>query len=507
MNNGYDPQEAINLRKKLISFAGFRRLKPKTIFFLSSIIIFISYIKPIFSVWAYSDEYDFFEVIPKLGKHLARDGNLICSLLYDNFSTQLVNSPEDLWRLRVLSFLCLILILNQVSSQILAHNQSRSIQFLLPIALTLPAPMTFISWALIWHGSFAMLIAYIANMLWLKGKLRFGVLAVILLCLSLLISPVASFSIFSFHAVIFVLTRAKANDYFKITINLVTLYGISGFLSLSTIFISKNLNGLELNARVGPPSLSDLPEKMYWIISRPIIVSMRFFDITSPSPINAIVTTIFITVILISGLTLQSREMSERTVTRASIYFLLVFLSITPIMVTWSNQIEFRYILGPSIAFFLVTTVLVLDLIRRNKKIRKFVFLPVILLTPIIGISSMNKNVSDQFIEPFQLKNAFISSQIIECQKKKPQIRKILVLQPSTEFPSRNNIGMLSQTTDLASPWAPIPSVNFVMKKFDLFPREISLQESVGEDNLNTCIIDLEQYSQVLAIVSEIPKS
>ena len=119
----------------------------------------------------------------------------------------------------------------------------------------------------------------------------------------------------------------------------------------------------------------------------------------------------------------------------------------------------------------------------------------------------MNKNVSDQFIEPFKSKNAFISSQIIECQKKKTLIRKILVLQPSTEFPSRNNIGMLSQTTDMASPWVPIPSVNYVMKEYDLFPREISLQESVGEVNLSTCIIDLEQYSQVLAIVSEIPKS
>lgn len=497
----------MNPRKKLIGFLDLRRLKPKTIFFLSSTIIFISYIKPIFSVWAYSDEYDFFEVIPKLGKHLARDGNLICSLLYDNFSTHLVNSPDDLWRLRVLSFLCLILILNQVSNQILTHNQSRSIQFLLPIALTLPAPMTFISWALIWHGSLAMLIAYIANILWLKGKFRFGVLSVVLLCFSLLMSPVAAFSIFGFHAIIFVLARAKTNYYLRVTTNLIILYGISGFLSVATIFISKNLNGLELNGRVGPPKVSDLPEKMYWIISRPIVVSMRFFDISSPSPVNGLVTTLFVTAILISGFTLQSKEMRERTFTRISLFFLLVFLSITPILVTWSNQIEFRYILGPSLAFFLVTTVLVLDLLKQNEKIRKFVFFPIILLPLIIGITSMNKNISNQFIDPYKSKNAFIQSQITECQKKSLSTKKIIILQPSTGFPSRNNIGIFSQSTDMASSWVPIPTVKYALKRHDLLPKEIVLQEYGDESVMDRCLIDLERFSQILAKDSGNPKS
>jgi hypothetical protein len=230
--------------------------------------------------------------------------------------------------------------------------------------------MTFISWALIWHGSFAMLIAYFANILWLKGKFRFGVLSVILLCFSLQISPVAAFSIFGFHAVIFVLARAKTNYYLKVTTKLIILYGISGSLSVATIFVIKNLNDLELNGRVGPPMMSDLPEKMYWIISRPIVVSMRFFDISSPSTVNALLSTLFISVVMISGITLQSKELKERSLARVSLFFLLVFLSITPIIVTWSNQIEFRYILGPSLAFFLVTTVLVLDLIKRNEKIR-----------------------------------------------------------------------------------------------------------------------------------------
>jgi hypothetical protein len=496
-----------NLRKKQITFVDLQKIRPKTIFFLSSAIIFLSYIRPIFSIWAYSDEYDFFEVIPKIGKHMAQDGNLISSLLYDNFSTQLINSTEDLWRLRILSFLCLFLILNHVSSLILNDNQSRSIQFLLPIAMTLPAPMTFISWSLIWQGSLAMLIAYTSHIFWLKSHFKFKAIAVVFLWTSILMSPVPAFSVFGFQAVIFILSRDTSLNYLKKTTKLLLLYGISGIAALGTILISTNLNQLNLNERVGPPEVRDIPEKIYWLVSRPLVVSMRFFDISSPSQVNALITTLLVFSILICGFRVQSKELGENVLTRAFLFFLLLFLSITPIAVTWSNQIEFRYIFGPSVAFFIVVIALVLDLIKRNEKIRKFVFLPFILLTLIIGISSMNNNVSDQFIDPFKSKNAFIYSQIVECQNEKPNFKKILIQQASTEFPTRSNIGMLSQTTDLASPWVPIPSVIYVLKENDLFPRETSLLESVGEDNLETCIIDLEQYRKLLAIVSKIPKS
>ena len=162
-------------------------LKPRIIFRISALLIFISFLRPIFSVWAYSDEYDFFEITPKLGAHMARDGNLVSSVIYDQISTNIVDSVNDLWRLRLLSFLCLFLIINHVSSQILRYNQSRSIQFLLPIGLTLPAAMTFISWSLIWQGSLGMLIGYFASFYWLKKRNGLRLLSVLLMSISILL--------------------------------------------------------------------------------------------------------------------------------------------------------------------------------------------------------------------------------------------------------------------------------------------------------------------------------
>lgn len=490
MNKGRAFQERL-------SFVELDKVKPKSIFFITMIIIFLFYLKPIFSNWVYSDEYDFFEATPKLGSHMARDGNLISSIIYEHFSAPLINSSGDLWRLRLLSFLCLFLIVNHVSSQILIHNQNRSVQFLLPIGMTLPASMTFISWSLIWQGSLAMLIAYVANVFWLKRSFRFALISVFLLWISVLMSPVAAFSIFGFHAVVFILTRARTVDFLKVTMNLVALYGIAGVASLISLLIFKNFNGSELNGRVGPPKLYDLPEKMYWIISRPIVISMRFFDITSPSQASAILSTVIVSFMLICGLTLQSRAIGENVFFRLLLLFLLIGLSITPIVVTWSNQIEFRYILGSSFAFFLVTMGLVLDLINLKAKTANLVF-PLLLLILIISITSMNRNVDVQFISPFESKNTFIYLEILKCQNENRSTKKIAIVQPRTRFSSRNNIGIFSQTTDMASPWVPIPSVKYVLKNYGFIWESIVLQDYVSEEYKDACVIELEKYSQIL---------
>jgi hypothetical protein len=500
MNRRATSKKSVVAEKKRKTLVELWKSNPRSFFIVSSALVALSYIKPIFSVWAYSDEYDYFETFPKLGTHMARDGNLISSLLYNNFSAPLINTAGDLWRLRILSFLCLILILNHVSKQILIHNQSLSVQFLLPIALTLPAPMTFISWALIWQGSFAMLVGYVASVFWLKSKFGLKLISAILLWSSILMSPVAAFSIFGFYASIFILARLKTVDFVKVTLKLVSLYGISGIAALLTIFINTKINGLSLNGRVGPPELNDLPEKVYWIISRPIMVSMRFFDISSPSQINAVVVSLLVLSILICGLANQSRSLSESITFRLILFSTLILLSITPIMISWSNQIEFRYILGPSIAIFLTTAVLTFEIIGRQKNSLRYAFLPVILLISFIGITSVNYHVSNQFIKPYKSKIDFIKSELSNCQKENRSFEKVIVQQPKTSYPSRNNIGIFSQSSDMASLWVPIPSVKYVLKTFYIFPREITLQDSVDESGLNFCIFNLEEYSQQLAV-------
>lgn len=494
------------LVKQKLNFASYlKRLaqKPKAFFYLSSIIILISYFRPIFTIWAYSDEYDFFEPAPKLGSHMSRDGHLLAGFVYENFSATLVDMFGELYPLRLMSFLFLYTILNHVSTRILLQNQNRSIQFLLPIGLTLPTSLTFISWGLIWQGSLAMLIGYFANVMWLKLLLRFRLIAVLMLVISMLMSPVAAFSVFGFQALIFFFTQTKAVDYFKQLLGLVVFYGISGVVSLACMLITLHFNDLELNERVGTPSVSDLPKKAYWLVSRPIVVSMRFFDISSPSTVQALGSTIIVCSVLLWGFKLQSRILGESVFERTLLFSGTILLSITPIAVTWSNQIEFRYLFGPSIALFTVTAFVILSLIPVKRIFQRNVYLSVLISIMLIGVSTMNMHVNNQFIDPFQSKNAFLESQVLKCKKENRLFEKIAIVQPTKSFPSRNNIGMFSQSTDLASPWVPVPSVKYVLKRLELPSIDVGLVDSLPDEIKQTCVIDLNLYRQSLVQTSK----
>ena len=110
----------------------------------------------------------------------------------------------------------------------------------------------------------------------------------------------------------------------------------------------------------------------------------------------------------------------------------------------------------------------------------------------------MNSHVSSQFIAPYKSKIDFIQSELSNCLIKNRALEKVIVLQAKTNYPSRNNIGIFSQSTDLASPWVPIPSVRNVLNTIGIFPREIILQDSLVKNDLNSCIVDLEKYSKQL---------
>lgn len=483
---------------KIMSLQALRKIQPRHFFFLGVMLVVLVYLKPIFSVWLYSDESDYFSESTTIGRQFAEDGNLFGSFIYNHVSLLLANSVEDLWRLRLLSLICLLLIINNFSAQVMLFNQSRVIQFLIPFTLTLPAPMTFISFAMIWQGSLGMLMAYFASIFWLKSNGGIRIVSIIILSLSMTMSPVSAFAIFGVHAALFILTRARAANYLKTVVSLLFLYGISGALSVLTLLFVKSVFNIEFSARVGLVNSNDIPEKIYWIFSRPIAVSVRFFDISSPSTFNALTQVLLVSTLLVLGFVRQNRVLKENVFKRIFIFVMLVLLSITPLIITWSNQIEFRYIFGPSFAVFLAASMMVLELMHLKKKI--YVSLSLILSISIatLGIVTVANNTDRQFVSPFKSKNDFIVSEISNCLERDPVINQLIIKSPQTGFPSRKNIGIFSQITDLDSPWVPVPAVKNVLKMLELEVSDVALVSSNYRESKGACVVDLESYRQIL---------
>jgi hypothetical protein len=463
------------------------------------VLVVLVYLKPILTVWSYSDESDYFSDSTTIGRQFAEDGNLFGSFIYNHVSLLIANSTADLWRLRFLSLVCLLLIINNFSKQVLLLNQSRSIQFLIPLALMLPAPMTYISFAMIWQGSLGMLLAYFSSIIWLKNLGPIRIVPIIFLCLSITMSPVNAFSIFGFYAALFILTRAHTSSFSKTLKSLFALYGISGTLSVVTLFVAENVFNLEYSARVGLVSLGNIPEKMYWIFSRPIAVSVRFFDISSPTIMNALAQVFLVSIILFFGFFLQSRVLNEKVYKRIFLFLILVLSSITPILITWSNQIEFRYILGPSFAIFLVFSMMLLELANLKKNISLYLNPILTVSIAIIGIATVSINTDSQFVGPYKAKNIFITSEILKCLDRDPVITLVVIQPPEMGFPSRKNIGIFSQVTDLDSPWVPAPSVKNVLNTLGTgFSEVVVANNTDSREFEDACVVDLESYRQIL---------
>ena len=226
---------------------------------------------------------------------------------------------------------------------------------------------------------------------------------------------------------------------------------------------------------------------------------MRFFDISSPSTLNALTQVFLVSTLLVFGFILQNRVLSENIFNRIFIFLFLVLLSITPLIITWSNQIEFRYIFGPSFAMFLVVSMMLLEFTRLKKKIHVYLSPIIIVSIAILGIVTVANNTDRQFVAPYKSKNEFIASEISNCLLRDSVIDQVIIKPPQTSFPSRENIGIFSQRTDLDSPWVPIPTVKHVLNMLDLKVRDISLTYDTNyRKNKNACVVDLESYRQIL---------
>jgi len=483
--------------KKLVLFFS-SRLLPRHYFYLSSVLIILLYLKPIFSVWAYSDEYGLFEKNLLLGRHAIKDGNLLGGIIFNYFSSWVVNSPADLWRLRLISLALLLLIMNSIAKEVNRSNQSSLIQFALPLTLMLPAPMTFICWGLLWQGSLGIFLTFYASQCWLNSHSYKRFIAPVIVSAAMTISPVSTFTYFGFFSSILILSKISSHVYAKKLLKLILLFIISGFITLIVLSVYKKFFDLVLNPRVGLVKLGDIPEKAFWLISRPFAVSTRFFDIHSPELFNTLIVFSIVIGIVIFGIIFQSREIGESIFVRMILYFICLLTSITPIIITWSNQIEYRYIFGMSWSLFIVTLFLLSEVIGKRIKLTKTLTTVSIVSVLLAGITTVSINTNKQFIAPYISKYQFLSSEIHSCAKKTSTITGVIIMNPQSPFPSRGNLGIFSQITDLESPWVPIPSVKAVLEEKGFLNVKISVKE-VGFKEVNKyCVIDLEKYRKIL---------
>ena len=277
---------------------------------------------------------------------------------------------------------------------------------------------------------------------------------------------------------------------------------ISGLFSILIAAMTLQISDVSANKRVTILSFSQIPQKIVWFLTRPLVVGLRPFMIDSPSPKIALITSLPIIVILFLGIRRQSRHLGGSLFNRAFWSAVPLVLSLVPIMITFDNQIEFRVLPGYCWGIAVLATYFLLLFIdsfldahirNTNQKASASILVATILV--LIGILSTNSHYIDLIGSPYHKKNAFLNSKISSCLVHGP-ISEVIIIPPKIPFPSLPRLGMFSMSTDLASGWVPKPNVDLLLKERGIraTAQYLDIRPKDGHKMITGCIIDLEEF-------------
>lgn len=422
------------------------------------------------------------------------------------FGFSLISGPGDAWILRGLALAAMIILFLLIAKRIDKSRQRSFGIFSIAISFCLPSFQMYIHWAQAWSFLWAALASVLAFRFWATGMVPKKILGILLLVFALTNYPPTALFYFSTIAVINVLNRSSTSKIIKETIQGLYLLVISIVVSLMVVATTLRLAQVHPTGRVRLISIDEMPEKILWLLTRPITIGLRPFMIDSPAPWFALVTAIPSLVIIFFGIKAQAQPSNKSTVLRGfSIVFLLV-LTLLPLMVSPENQIEFRMISGyswgiTSLVVYFILTMIDEWFVTANNVSRLRVIIPLIMPITLsfVCILTVNTHYFELFNNSYRQKTTFLEMKISKCFNTSG-VKEVSILPPKLSFPSVNRLGIFSMSTDLYSGWVAKPNVELILQQRGsrAIVQYLDVRPAVLDFTEGNCIIDLEGFRKIL---------
>lgn len=465
------------------------------------LLLIAAYAPGVFRTSLWSDDYAALIGTSGFAEHVLRDGRpTSAGIVYLAFSA--LGTATGAWILRFLALVALSLIYLFVDRSIRHSTNYKFATLSVAVALCLPSFQMYVHWTVTWHFLWVALAGLYAFQLWSSRQIVPKIIGVLLLVLALTSYPPTALFYFAAIAVSNSLNSMSSKTFIRETFRGLTLLAVSGAVSVIVASLTLRSYGLAPNARVKLVGVHEIPAKIVWFLTRPLVVGLRPFTIDSPRPIFAAFTALPVLVMLFVGVKRQSQELSEGFILRAFAVSLPLLVTLAPIIFTSDNQIEFRLLSGlcwgtTSLAsFFLLVEVK--EWFQRHdagRRLARATLVTAASALALIAVSTVNLHYEGFFGDPYRVKTTFLNGKISKCLDNDDS-EKILVLPPKKPFHSLARLGVFSMSSDLASPWVPQANVELLLKQRNawlpveyLDPRPVHLILHNG-----VCVIDLEEF-------------
>jgi hypothetical protein len=309
----------------------------------SALFLLATYFYGVFAVSAFSDDYPGLVDPTGTAIHSVKDARPLLGLGGFLFFS-LAHSVGNLWILRLVGLVGLILLSDVVNRRLLRASSSHWAVFASTIAFTSISFQFFTHWASTFMFPWVAVLSLTGLSFWTKESKVSKIIGIVVLLCSLMIYPLLSFFPFSVVFVEWYFANFNFSTYvakFKSTI----LYLGTGSAALYiSIALFRVFDPSGLNARVGFVSLSALPGKILWFVSRPVALGFRPYFLTSPTFYQLAITAIPI-LALLSIFALRKTRFNLMNAGKLFIALALgIAFALTPLLVVGQNQIDFRLI-------------------------------------------------------------------------------------------------------------------------------------------------------------------
>ena len=463
---------------------------------LSFFYLFFVYIYGVHNFGAWSDDFWSLHDPRAHFLHALKDGRPIYGWLIE-FLFSMFRSVESLKFIRFFGLVGLLLFNDAATRYLLSKNLPYRVVVASLVAFTLPSFQLSAHWAIAFSIGWTGFLALQGLILWGRDGLLHKLFGLFLFTVSLLIYPLLSFFVISVLFADMYLTSFTRSGIYQRIRNILPLLVLGALLSAGFSRALLILLSLDYNPRVQIIGLTQIPEKLIWFVTRPLLLSYRPFLIDSP-PIAIIgaqiIFFLLFFVFLISLTLLRWRK----------VLFFLFFLNINlavallPLLVTTANQIEVRFLSSNTwlVTFLLVNSMFsaITSALRFDERSNARIVTTISCGLLIFGAYTVNDRYLN-FIQPIaKVSRDFVTTEIQKCSPSQLE-SGIEVVARDTPWPSRKLLGMYSQVTDLASEWVPLGAVSMVLASDSFRSKPVgSIDWGIGSPN--KCTVDLNRFSK-----------
>lgn len=453
---------------------------------------------------AFADDYSFLYATQnsqsrELLDHNFREGRYLSGLFHLLGFTN-VSTISELINLRIASFVGMLVICLLLLA---IYRKSFSISerlFILPLVFLVPVFTQYLGFATTWIAFWSIGLAIITTECLTHENRLYQIFGVILLIVLHFFSQLLPFWVFAFLAFRFISFKSPLSEMLRLVIRAMCFQIVAAVVSQILRVQINTYLGLKGTGRIEVVSIQDLPQKIYWFISRAYISTLRPYQIGSPGIIEATLTAgCFI--IAAGFLFYKVRINSSKDKLRKEIIleFLVIqslsILSLAPLLLWSQNQIEFRLIGAGSFVSVSLLWISFVQLMRIKDNIVASIALFACVLF-LVGLS--HARTVELRKKPFEAKERFIANSIDFCDK--IQTTDNLVLYLPEKWPTRNLLGDYSVGTDLQMDWVPKANVALNLTSRLTLKKDIvsfKVSESFEQQDSQICTIDFRNFVKV----------